>query len=168
MNIHTYTEGPFFVSSCDITKKNFIKMLDDLAEKFNDHYETDEYRFSPEEISEGGIVFDNFHDKENYKTMRLYFVDTNLKSREKLYGWITENVKTDWADSDEILIPKNKYLGTFLKTFRNAPPWNSDDLKIFMKCFHEYGIKIKSLPHRKDFNGSNKKRYYLKLFGYIA
>jgi hypothetical protein len=59
-------------------------------------------------------------------------------------------------------------LGTYLKSFRNAPQWSNDELKIFQKCFNNVGLIINKLPSKKiiKYYAPNKicYEYYLKLF----
>lgn len=163
--INTLCNGFTLVAYKNITKKQFVQMLNNLQKKFNDHYDTDEYNFSPELISEGGIVFDNFNDKNKYKTMRLYFIDNKSKCQtESLYGTISTNTKEKWKTIENILIKKDQYLGTFLKSFRDAPGWTADELKIFIDCFDKMGLMIDTIPTTKELKKLKNQEYYLNLF----
>ena len=66
-------------------KKKIIELCNNLQNEFNNYYNTDDYSFSPERITEGGIVFNNFNNNINtYKSMRIYFVEkSNTCSRKK-------------------------------------------------------------------------------------
>jgi len=60
-----------------ITKKEFIELCILLSNEFNNYYNTNEYVFTPEAISEGGILFKNFNDGNKYKTMILRIILDN-------------------------------------------------------------------------------------------
>lgn len=83
-------------SDKDITKKEFVSLCDNLQIIFNEHYNTTDYSFSPECISEGGIIFNNFNDKDKYKSMRLFYTDKrNIMRLDDLYGYINPNIKDE-------------------------------------------------------------------------
>jgi len=164
-HINTYCKGLTLVSERDISKKGFVQMLLNMQERFNDHYKTNDYSFNPERISEGGIVFNNFNNKEKYKTMRLYFLDKQHGNCVKsLYGRITDDTKDEWKENNEILVGKNLYLGTFLKSFRDAPKWTNDELKIFIQCFNDAGLTIYKIPTKRELKILDNSKYYLDLF----
>lgn len=146
--INTYCQGFSLIARKNVTKKEFIQFLNNLSECFNQHYKTTEYSFSPEQITEGGIVFDNFNCPEKYKTMRLYFTTKQLSGKTSLYGnqWIKDTVKEDWKDSNEILIPEGSYLDSFLKSFCAAPKYTNTELRIFLKCFNNIGLELYKKP----------------------
>lgn len=78
-HINTYCSGFQLVALKYVTKKKFIMLCYDLQNEFNNYYNVNEYSFSPECISEGGIVFNNFNDNINgYKTMRIFFTDKDI------------------------------------------------------------------------------------------
>jgi len=148
----------------NISKKEFVELCNDLQKEFNNFYDENDYSFSPECITEGGIVFNNFNgDINGYKTMRIYFT-YKFGGKKKLYGYINNNIKDEWINDESILIDKDKYLGTYLKSFRNAPEWTNDELKIFEKCFNNIGLIINKLPLKKDLKKYDKPTYYLNLF----
>ncbi len=164
--VNTYCSGFQLISQKNITKKEFVELCNDLQIEFNNYYNTNDYSFSPECISEGGIIFNNFENRsEGYKTMRIYFTDKDNSCRlNSLYDTINRNIKQEWIKDENILINKNVYLGTYLKSFRNAPPWTNDELKIFIKCFNNIGLVIKKLPTKKDLKKYDKPSYYINLF----
>lgn len=163
-HINTYCNGFQLVAIKNILKKEFVELCNDLQNEFNNYYNTNDYSFSPECITEGGIVFNNFNgDINGYKTMRIYFTD-KFGGRKNLYGYINNNIKDEWINDESILIDKDKYLGTYLKSFRNAPQWTNDELKIFEKCFNKIGLIINKLPLKKDLKKYDKPTYYLNLF----
>lgn len=141
----TYTNGYDLIAIRNISKRDFIKLLDLLKIKFNEFYNDTNYSFAPERISEGGIIFCNFLGQDPglspYKTMRLYkyFVTSG---KESLYDeeWIDDNTIENWRENDEILINRHQELGTFLKSFNGAPIWTIKELNIFEECFNEIGI----------------------------
>ncbi len=95
--------------------------------------------------------------------MRIYFTD-KFGGRKNLYGYINNNIKDEWINDESILIDKDKYLGTYLKSFRNAPQWTNDELKIFKKCFNNIGLIINKLPTKKELKKYDNPAYYLNLF----
>ena len=75
-HINTYCNGFQLVAIKNISKKEFIELCNDLQNEFNNYYSTNDYSFSPECITEGGIVFNNFNgDINGYKTIRIYFTE---------------------------------------------------------------------------------------------
>lgn len=160
-HINTYCNGFQLVAIKNISKKEFVKLCNDLQKEFNDYYVSNDYSFSPECITEGGIVFNNFNEVYKYKTMRIFFSD---KDTIKLYGFINENIKDVWINDESVLIDKDKYLGTYLKSFYNAPQWTNNELKIFEKCFNNIGLIINKLPTKKELKKYDKPTYYLNLF----
>ena len=108
----------------DTTKNQFVELCDNLQNEFNTYYKTDNYSFKPEQISEGGSIFENFDGikADAYKTMRLYFVDDRC-GIEKLYELISSNVKDLWRNDSEVLIPEGPLLQGLLKSFDKAPVW---------------------------------------------
>jgi len=127
----------------DISKKEFVELCVNLQNEFNNYYNTNEYSFRPECISEGGIVFNNFNNKYMYKSMRIYFTDKNNPDTRvnSLYGWINENIKDEWINDESILINNGDYIGTYNKC-NNAPKWTNHELQIFKKCFENIGLFI--------------------------
>ena len=152
LKINTYAVRIPIKSLRDITKSEFVKICNELQENFNEHYKTDEYSFKPEQISEGGILFENFSSLGygDYKTMRLYFIDGRC-GNESLYGFIPYKVKELWQDDNDVLIPKGRQLFGLLKSFEGAPVWTVKELEIFKKCFNNYGLNMyRRLPSQKS------------------
>lgn len=139
--INTYCSGPELFSLKNISKREFVELCINLENEFNNFYNTKEYSFSPECITEGGIIFNNFNEynTNGYKTMRIYFIK-EPGGIKKLYGYINKNIKNEWINEESILIEKNKNLGTCLKSFKNAPEWTNEELKIFENCFKKFGL----------------------------
>ncbi len=160
----TYCGGFELTANKNISKKEFILLCDNLKYKFNEYYDTDEFSFKPEQITEGGIVFENFNTclKNAYKTMRIYFINDGRIT--PLYGCIPVNVKQEWKDNDDILILQNQRIGTFLKSFGDAPEWTNQELQIFKKCFACVGLTITRLPKKWLKKESYKYKYYNELF----
>jgi len=165
-HINTYCSGFQLVAIKNISKKEFVELCNNLQDEFNYYYNTNDYSFKPECISEGGIVFNNFNEVCKYKTMRIFLTDKDTIGgrREKLYGVINENIKDEWINDESVLIEKDKYLRTYLKSFHNAPQWTNDELKIFQKCFNNIGLIINKLPTKKELKKYDKPTYYLNLF----
>jgi hypothetical protein len=146
IHINTYCSGFQLYSIKNITRKEFVELCNNLQKEFNNHYNVNDYSFSPECITEGGIIFNNYNNNiDGYKTIRLFFTENNVidGKREKLYGFINENIKNEWIMDEGILIEKDRYLGTFLKSFHNAPKWTKEELRIFKYCFNNIGLIIK-------------------------
>jgi len=76
-HLNTYCNGFELVSIKNISKKEFVELCNNLQKEFNDYYDSNDYSFSPECITEGGIVFNNFDEEDKYKTMRIYY-DYNI------------------------------------------------------------------------------------------
>ena len=145
-------EGFILEAVKNISKKEFIELCNNLQNEFNNYYNTYDYSFRPECISEGGIVFNNFNNFNNdintYKSMRTYFVEKNgshtFCGKKKLYGWINNNIADEWIIDESILINKGEYIGTYTKC-SNAPKWDKYELTIFKKCFENIGLFIVKL-----------------------
>lgn len=162
--INTYCGGYQLLAKKNVSKKVFVELCDNLATEFNNYYKTKDYSFSPECISEGGIIFNNFNEHRNaYKSMRIFFYDTK-SGYLPLYGFISTHEKEKWIDDDGILIEKNKKLQTTLKSFYNAPPWTNIELKIFLKCFENAGLFLSKKPNKKELKKLDRSMYYLDLF----
>jgi hypothetical protein len=167
IKLNTYCSGFILKSNKCISKKEFVELCNSLQQSFNSYYNTNEYSFSPELINEGGIVFDNFNNTTEYKSMRIFFTDENGCRHIPLYGFINKNTKEEWNCDEDILICNNAYIGTYLKSFNNAPSWTNRELLIFKNCFENIGLFIEKLPTKKDLKGYENPSYYLKLFNKI-
>jgi hypothetical protein len=163
--INTYIGGFILLAFKDITKNDMFELCNNLGNRFNSYYNINNYSFSPECITEGGIVFDNFNKIDCYKTMRLYPSDKKGNRIRNLYGIIHDNIKEDWVNNTDILIYKNEYINTFLKSFKGAPEWTNEELKIFIDCFQNIDIYIYKLPTKKLLTEKTRRpKYYLDLF----
>lgn len=165
VKLNTYCNGFQLQSTKDISKKEFVELCNNLQTKFNEYYNTTKYIFSPECITEGGIVFNNFNTRYEYKSMRMYFTNKQNNCRiASLYGFINTNIKEEWVNDENILINNNAYIGTYLKSFDDAPKWTNDELRIFKECFENVGLYIVKLPSKKNLKTLNTPTYYLRLF----
>ena len=129
-NITTYSYGHIYKVKRNITNKDLLLLCNLLNNEFNTFYKSTLYKFEPECISEGGIIWAEYPNKIGYKSIRLF-----LNS----YPWITKIY-----DDPEIIIHnidnkncsyEGKKIQTFLKSFDNAPKWTVEELAIFNKCF---------------------------------
>lgn len=156
--MNTHCCGFNLISSKNITKQDFVYLCDNLEKDFNEIYNTQEFSFSPELITEGGIIFNNYENNDGYKSMRLYFCDKNYIGvrTNNLYNFINKEIKNEWVNNNNILIKKNEYLGTFLKSRNKAPKWNNKDLEIFEKCFNNIGLIIDRIPTKKQLRAYSK------------
>jgi hypothetical protein len=142
----TYTRG-FTITSLNIIKKSdFYDLCKILSEEFNKYYNTTEYIFEPEPISEGGILFKQIPNMKNkmYKSMRIYI------SQYGNYGYINDNILDEWKNNNDILCNKNVVIDTFLKSFNDAPLWTIEELNIFKKCFEQIYLKCGKFPKKSD------------------
>lgn len=163
-NINTSCTGFTLFTTKDISKSQFINLCYELENEFNDYYSTDKYKFSPERISEGGIIYNNFNDNSHYKTMRFFLTDKYSCTKRSLYGFVTENIMDEWINDSSILIKSESYIGTYLKSFNQAPQWTKDELNIFKKCFENIGLIIHELPSRLKLKELSDPHYYTNLF----
>ena len=141
MNISTCTSGYEIKSIRDVTTKDICKLCENLQKSFNEYYNTDQYKFEPEPITEGGIIFKNFPNKTigMYKTIRIRLGSSNNPNNE--WPRIENNTLIKWNNESEKKIINNKSeIHTFLKAFYDAPAWTIDELKIFETCFKNIGL----------------------------
>lgn len=157
---NTYCDSYQLFSMKNITKKEFIQLLNDLSIEFNNYYNTNNYSFSPETLLNGGIIFNNY---KQYKLMQMYFIN-GCNNTSPLYGWMDDNIKNKWITSDEILIKKDKHIYTNLISFCNTPKWTNQELQIFIKCFEHIGLIICYTPSIALLENMNNSTYYLELF----
>ena len=138
----TYTNGPEYMSTDNICKKDIISICNALEEKLNkEHTEgtPPAITFSPEGITEGGIKYNfwNNEEKEMYKTVRL-----GLSSRTWPYILDQNTVKSDWENNNDIIVKKERTIQVYLKSFGEAPKFTLDELKIWTECFQENGFEM--------------------------
>jgi hypothetical protein len=143
----TYNIGLSLKTERIITKNDIITMCNLLNSNCKYSNLCD---FTPEAICEGGILY-NFKDefdKEWYKSVRLC---VNHNRANGNWYTITENVISEWTGNDDIIFQKNTKFTTFLKSFRGAPVFTLDELKIWEECFKQIGIiKIGKYPSKKS------------------
>lgn len=143
----TYTPGLTLQTKKIITKNDIITICDLLKEQYSNLCE-----FQPEGITEGGILFkfkDNL-DNKWYKSVRLC-VDYG-ESKGKWY-WINDNYLEEWSGTgkDDIIFDKNNKFTLFLKSFRGAPLFTIEELKIWEECFNQIGIiNVGKYPSQKS------------------
>ena len=143
----TYADGLTLKTERIITKHDIITMCNLLNNK-------DEYsnlcKFEPEGICEGGILFkfnDNL-DNNWYKSVRLCV--NNGYSQGK-WPWVDNNYLSEWYESNDIIFDKNNKFTLFLKSFRGAPLFTIEELKIWEDCFNQIGIiNVGKYPSKKS------------------
>lgn len=141
-----YTDGFYIESKKTITKNDIITMCELLNQ--HDFYK-DICTFEPEPITEGGIVFKFINNPNNwYKTMRIFFINQN----DCQWYSVNKDVMNEWKNNDDIIAKNNKKkIRTFLKSFRNAPRFTQDELKIWEDCFNEIGFfRVGRYPYKKN------------------
>lgn len=129
----TYTSGYSLKATKDITTHDISNLCINLEKAFGNGY-----KFEPEPITEGGIVFKNWPGKTDnmYKTMRICFYYHGK------WPWINNDQITTWMNNPSIkLLSKGTEIQTFLKSSNGAPQWNIDELKIFESQLLEIGLK---------------------------
>lgn len=131
---YTYCEGPVFISKEIVTKRNFVKILDELTVAMPD------YTFEPAKISEGGIDVTSHkgipHDVSGpYKSFRMHATKWPL---------IKSDWRETWKDSDEVLYEKKTRISIWLKAFDGAACWTFEELDTFRDVFLRHGIVIKA------------------------
>ena len=101
--------------------------------------------FTPERITEGGIVYNYKDNNTFYKSVRLC-----LRNSGKWYH-IKDNVMTEWGNSNDIILEENNKITIFLKSFHGAPLFTIDELKIWEDIFNLIGLKrIGKYPSKKS------------------
>ena len=142
--MNTYTSGYDLFFTRNITKGDMVNICNDLTSRFNNGY-----IFEPEPMSDGFIYIKN----QKYKCMRLSCFRTPL---------VLPNVMEEWKDSKDIFVSKTvednfkgkrkhysstrmgfngqNYIGTFLKSFYDAPAWTIKELELIKDVLFEYDI----------------------------
>ena len=141
MKLNTYNHGFVLNVPRYMSKGDVVKLCTDLEVSFGPGNE-----FRPEPIGNGFIIWSNWpgKDKEGYKCMRLFPVNNRYYN----WPWLNPDVMDEWKDNPEPVITKGKYR-TFLKSFRTAPKWTRDELRIFKRCLEELGTKPGAIPSQK-------------------
>jgi hypothetical protein len=155
---YTYCLGIIFYSNDKhyISKNDIYRLCLSLNSKFGE-----DYKFIPEAITEGGILMNNFPNKNDnsYKTLRIRPGDRNMCDGK--WPWINEDFDIfEWKNNyDKIFInkkfinKKSKFLiPTFLKAFHGAPVWKKNELLKICEAFEEIGFKYikSSFPSKKN------------------
>ncbi len=163
----TYTSGYDLTATQDITCNDIALMCMDLDAKFNDHFHSDQYRFVPEAITEGGILMWKWPGKKEdgksmYKTMRIFFRNG--------WPWIRHDKDCcveKWLGDGTVIRrdQTNLHLGpgiplfphqnslpinTFLKAFHGAPSWTVEELQLFEACLAKIGLVRKGRYPKKS------------------
>lgn len=141
----TCTDGFFIKSIKNISANDFYLLCHKLEYRFNHHFNTTDFKFVPESISEGGILFENFPNKKNnmYKSMRI-FIETLTDDH---WPAIHSNILNEWENNNNKIISNKRKIRTFLKAYEGTPPWTIEELQIFEECFKEIGLlKVGKYP----------------------
>lgn len=129
--MRTYCGGYRLKTSRTITTLDILQLCQDLRDTFNATYNSTEYEFEPEGISEGGIVFRSLPGNQ-YKTMRLGIYQCGK------WPWV--NIQK-WKDDPITILQADVEVQTFLKAFDDAPLWTLQELKLFEQCFAKIGLQ---------------------------
>lgn len=75
MNINTCIPGFDLTFHLSLTSKHLLEACEELSLDFNEQYNSTEYKFVPEAVNEGGILWENWPGKKanEYKSMRIIF-----------------------------------------------------------------------------------------------
>ena len=136
----TYTPGFYVTNDKNITKHDIITLCGLLN---NDPFYANLCTFEPEPITEGGIVF-KFSNPMWYKTMRFRPRRDGVR-----WPWINANVMTEWFENQDVVIHKKNTFETYLKSFRGAPSFTIEELKIWETCLNQIGIRVGTYPTKK-------------------
>lgn len=127
----------------NITKNDFIELLHNLEQEFNSFYDSAEYSFSPS--AEHGIVFNNFNDRDNYKSLNIWFIDSSDNFIKNVFNEVNENFKNEWKNNEDILIKKNQYIRTKQQRKYHAQKWSKKEFAIFYNAFAKSGLIMSQL-----------------------
>lgn len=161
MNTHlrTYTSGPSFKATGSITSKTIVSLIDALKRAFGEDYD-----FAPEAITEGGIVFTRWPNKEprHYKTLRFRVEHTFgrwptiIRDRDnQIESWRNSEERVIWKSTTDDALNRKRPRetqpsgGTFLKALLGAPCWTPQELELFKRAFEEVGLKFGRMPAAK-------------------
>lgn len=148
MDAFTYTYGFNIKTDSVITTKMFVSIIDHLQGDFGAGY-----RFTPEAITEGGILFVDWPGRREgeYKTLRICLHGSGD------WPWVSDLTLDEWRTGPEVVLWRidrdlNRFLegGTFLKAFYGAPCWTPVELRRFRDAFLAAGVKcLKKIPSAK-------------------
>jgi len=140
----TYTPGFSLKSTKTITKNDIIKICRYLDNQ-------PEYKgnctFRPEPITEGGIVFKFKNHPEWYKSIRLCVT----YAEDGRWDIISKNVMKEWKDNDDMVLPSQRKITLYLKSFNCAPVFTIEELHIFERAFQRIGlVKVGPYPSKRN------------------
>lgn len=127
----TYTNGLSFLPKTDITQNDIVT----LCNLLNNHNQfKDICTFEPEPITEGGIIFKYINGEDKwYKSMRL-----GLNGRD--WPNVDKTPMINWLNGTKVIIKKDVRFDTYLKSFRFAPEFTQEELKVFEECFNKINV----------------------------
>lgn len=136
--------GPSFYPDHDVTKGEFMQLLDHLQFKFGDGYE-----FAPDLSVEGGILWKKFPAKEDrsaVKTIRFpHIFKVPLIMDKRPDSWRGKHRKDIYLHHISETEARKKFtrgkppLTELRSNF--TPPWTAKEVEMFMEVFKEFGIK---------------------------
>ena len=147
--MHTACRGFEFKPTSEITKADFIRIVNRIGDVFGDGWV-----FEPEPISEGGIVIKNWPGRttEMYKSMRFHY---SIEGQH--WSWPTiflEDPCEEWRGSIDVVWPalsprvRKDWCTTFLKAFNFAPAWTVAEITTIAGVLAEFGIMIRRIPRK--------------------
>lgn len=153
---HTYCEGPRLKFKRDVTRKQYMEMLETIEHALNNDLDPRErkYRILPEKIAEGGFQMVSYpgYEEGQYKSIRhhLFDADNNCCKWPYIHG-TEEEMVADWKanGSSRIFLSKGSKAETFLKAFRGAPLWTQEELRTITTAMQPYGIAHTRIPGKR-------------------
>lgn len=140
MEYYTATSGFSYGFGDSITTKDIVHIIDDLHKMFPVGY-----KFTPERILEGGILFEEFPGKTEkmYKTFRFQIQSPCIGK----WPWIEDGILDLWRKQDPVIIWKNPSkkislnCSSYLKAYDGAPLWTNEELDKFKDAFANVGVR---------------------------
>lgn len=120
----TYTNGPKFLVTHNVTKGDMVNIINELNEIFKP------ITFEPEPITEGGLIWKGVW---GFKTIRLC---------NGTWPHVYPDWRSTWPHNDEVIFHEGNVHCTTLKAFYGAPKWTMEEIDKFSTIFSKYGLKL--------------------------
>ena len=130
----TYQLGFTIQTTKPITKNDIITLCN-LLNNCKEYKNVCE--FEPEGICGGGILFKYKDDENNkgYKSLRF-----NLGQCNGNWGWVNDNVMTEWLNNEDVVVDKKKVFTTCLKSFHGAPSFTVKEENLLKRYCNKIGM----------------------------
>lgn len=154
MKSNQHMSGMSFMTTKDITKKDFMNFCEELS---NDKLYRNICSFLPLKKEEGGLLY-VFHDSDLFiwvKSIRFFQETTYYRTFYKMNCCYSPFIKAkpiewphidytkldEWKNSDDILFNKGIKITTELRTDFNAPNFSLAEVKHLEPFFNNLGFK---------------------------